>query len=172
MTCENSILPKALFSTMKMKPNSHYPPITTTMEARSFPYSESSSFNSQTRVLIWNSTEKDAVSIEQTLHSAGYLNTFCAKTYDEGLQYLQDETVEVFLIDMQLGSIDSLRLVKALRDSHLYRYTPVLITTESHSVEDTLNAMKAGANDLIKMPMLTNQLCQKIELHLKVSSLV
>ena len=142
------------------------------MEARSSQYSETPSFHSDARVLIWNSTDTDAANIESTLHSAGYQNTFCAKTYKEGLEYLQNEVVEVFLIDMQLGSIDSLQLVKALRDSFAYRYTPVLITTESHTVEDTLNAMKAGANDLVKKPFLMDQLSQKIALHLKVSTLV
>ena len=142
------------------------------MESRSSQYSETPSFHSDARVLIWNSTETDAANIENTLHLAGYQNTFCAKTYKEGLEYLQNEVVEVFLIDMQLGSIDSLQLVKALRDSFAYRYTPVLITTEAHTVEDTLNAMKAGANDLVKKPVLMDQLSQKIALHLKVSTLV
>jgi|GEM_PF-4755289 len=142
------------------------------MESRSSQYSETPSFHSDARVLIWNSTETDAANIENKLHLAGYQNTFCAKTYKEGLDYLQNEVVEVFLIDMQLGSIDSLQLVRALRDSFAYRYTPVLITTEAHSVEDTLNAMKAGANDLVKKPVLMDQLSQKIALHLKVSTLV
>ena len=138
------------------------------MEIRSPQFS---SVNSDARVLIWNSTE-EAAHIEKTVQLAGYMNTFCAKTYNEGLEYMQNETVGIFLIDMALGSIDSLTLVKALRDSFAYRYTPVLLTTESHSVEDTLNAMKAGANDLVKKPLLVDQLSQKIALHLRVSSLV
>ena len=141
------------------------------MEIRSSHFSEEASLQTNAKVLIWNSIADDASYIEATLHLAGYTNTFCAKTYTEGLDYLQNETIEVFLIDMDLGSIDSLQLVKALRDSFMYRYTPVLITTESHSVEDTLNAMKAGANDLLKKPVMLAQLSQKIALHLKVSSL-
>lgn len=141
------------------------------MEIRSSQYTDDASLHTQARVLIWNSTPDEASYIEATLHLAGYTNTFCAKTYEEGLEHLQNETVEVFLIDMELGSIDSLQLVKALRDSFAYRYTPVLITTTSQKVEDTLNAMKAGANDLLKKPVSLNQLNQKISLHLKVSSL-
>ena len=140
------------------------------MEIRSSAYSDTASFHQNAKVLIWNSVPDEASYLEATLHLAGYNNTFCAKTYDEGLSCLQNEHVEVFLIDMDLGSINCLQLVKALRDSFAYRYTPVLITTESHSVEDTLNAMKAGANDLLRKPVMLEQLSQKVALHLKVAS--
>ena len=145
------------------------------MEAYSHHYrSENPSLPSQfeSKVLIWNSRKNEAESIEQRLHIAGFTNTHCATTYSEGLEYLQKEIVHVFLIDMELGKVDGLQLVRALRESYKYRYTPVLITTSSNQVEDTLNAMMAGANDLIKKPVSPELLRQKVSLHLKVSFIV
>lgn len=123
------------------------------------------------KILIWNSRRTEAELIEERLHVAGYENTYCATTYAQGLEYLQKELVKVFLIDMHLGQIDGLQLVKALRDSFTYRYTPVLITTTSSKVEDTLNAMKAGANDLLLKPLTPEMLSQKVALHLKATSI-
>ena len=133
--------------------------------------SEDPSLPSQfaSKVLIWNSQRSEAKIIEQRLHTVGYTNTHCATTYTEGLEYLQNELIHVFLIDMDLGKVNGLQLVKALRDSYKYRYTPVLITTTSNKVEDTLNAMMAGANDLLKKPVSPELLSQKVSLHLKVS---
>ena len=143
------------------------------MEAYSHYDANNPSLNSplESKVLIWNSHKHEAETIEERLHMVGYTNTHCATSYTEGLEYLQNEVVQVFLIDMELGKIDGLQLVKALRDSITYRYTPVLITTGGHNVEDTLNAMIAGANDLLKKPITPEQLSQKVSLHLKVSSI-
>ncbi len=121
-------------------------------------------------VLIWNTNRSEALQIEQNLHIAGYTNTFCATTYNEGLHFLDKQMFDVFLVDIDLGEISGLQLVKALRDSNTYRYTPVFITTQEPVVEDMLNAMKAGANDLMSKPLTPEILTQKISLHLKVSS--
>ena len=124
----------------------------------------------KTRILIWNSNIKEAKLIQENLYLAGYTSAYCATTYNDGLLYLQKHLVHVFLIDTHLGEIGGLELAKALRDSNTYRHTPILMVAPTHRIEDMLNAMKAGANDLMASPLTPDLLSQKISLYLKIST--
>ena len=125
--------------------------------------------SNDTSILVWYNSMHKAKQIEQNLHIAGFMSTHCASSYQDGLTYLKENEIEVFLIDTELDKIGGYELVKALRNSNTFRHAPILMLSKTHQIDDVLQAMKAGANDLVAGPLTPEVLNQKISLYMKVS---
>lgn len=119
-------------------------------------------------ILIWSNSEQEATNIQQVLQSTGFSNVWYATTYDQGLEQMKLVHFDFFIIDLSINGV-GLKLVQALRASQTYRETPMLICTESQMIQDMLNAMQAGANDLICKPINGGLLTKKIVLHSQVA---
>ena len=117
-------------------------------------------------IMIWGNSHQETLHIYQELRKTGYENLFQASAYEEGLEMIKDNQIDFFIIDLSLDGIGT-KLIQALRSSDTYKNTPMLICTESQLVQDMLNAMKAGANDLICKPINAGLLEKKISLHSK-----
>ncbi|MFK7848354.1 MAG: PleD family two-component system response regulator [Rhodothermales bacterium] len=119
------------------------------------------------KILIWSNCEQGADHLQTELQKTGYSSLWSATTYDDGLQLMQMHEFDFFIIDLSIDGIGT-KIVKALRSSTTYKDTPMLICTESQLIQDMLNAMKAGANDLICKPINASLLQKKIDLHSKM----
>ncbi len=120
------------------------------------------------KVLIWSNSDAGAMHIHAELGKIGYTNVWTATSYTEGLSKIEHNLFDFFIIDLSLDGVGT-RIVKALRASSTYKNTPMLICTESQLIQDMLNAMKAGANDLICKPINAALLQKKIALHSKMT---
>ena len=126
--------------------------------------STSTMIDKQLKIMIWGNSPSEAQHIEAELRKTGYDNLRCATTYEDGLEQIKENRFDFFIIDLSLDGIGT-KLIQALRASDTYRHTPMLICTESQLIPDMLNAMKAGANDLICKPINNVLLEKKISLH-------
>lgn len=122
------------------------------------------------KILIWSDSEASARTIEEKLSDAGYPNISFATSHKEGLTQIDANTFDFFIIDLELEGV-GLKIVQALRASARYKSVPLLICTESQQVSNMLQAMKAGANDLICKPINASLLSRKIALHSKMMPL-
>jgi len=63
----------------------------------------------------------------------------------------------VILLELKLPKVDGLEILKELRNSALYKYTPVVVLTSSLEENDLKSAYQLGANSYIRKPVDFNK---------------
>lgn len=63
----------------------------------------------------------------------------------------------VILLDLKLPKVDGLEILKEIRNSALYKYTPVVVLTSSLEENDLQSAYQLGANSYIRKPVDFNK---------------
>ena len=87
-----------------------------------------------------------------------------AATSEECLSFLEENTADIFLLDINLGNESGFALCKTLRE----RYdTPILFISARQSDDDVLVALNIGGDDYIKKPYTLSVLLAKIRIQLK-----
>ncbi len=85
-------------------------------------------------------------------------------TADECLDFLKENTADVFLLDINLGNESGFTLCKALREKY---DTPILFISARQSDDDVLVALNIGGDDYIKKPYTLSVLLAKVKVQLK-----
>jgi DNA-binding NtrC family response regulator len=98
-------------------------------------------------ILVIEDEEKLRRVIELQLLGVGY-QVLKAATAEEGLQLAGDASL--ILTDYLLPGMNGIEFIKKLRSEDTY--TPVVVMTAVGTVENAVEAMKAGANDFLPKP--------------------
>ena len=85
-------------------------------------------------------------------------------TADECLEFLRENTADVFLLDINLGNESGFALCKQLREKY---DTPILFISARQSDDDVLVALNIGGDDYIKKPYTLSVLLAKVKVQLK-----
>ncbi len=85
-------------------------------------------------------------------------------TADECLEFLKENTADVFLLDINLGNESGFTLCKTLREKY---DTPILFISARQSDDDVLVALNIGGDDYIKKPYTLSVLLAKVKVQLK-----
>ena len=85
-------------------------------------------------------------------------------TVDECLEFLKENTADVFLLDINLGNESGFTLCKQLREKY---DTPILFISARQSDDDVLVALNIGGDDYIKKPYTLSVLLAKVKVQLK-----
>ena len=85
-------------------------------------------------------------------------------TADECLEFLKENTADVFLLDINLGNESGFTLCKQLREKY---DTPILFISARQSDDDVLVALNIGGDDYIKKPYTLSVLLAKVKVQLK-----
>ena len=85
-------------------------------------------------------------------------------TADECLEFLKENTADVFLLDINLGNESGFTLCKQLRAEY---DTPILFISARQSDDDVLVALNIGGDDYIKKPYTLSVLLAKVKVQLK-----
>lgn len=85
-------------------------------------------------------------------------------TADECLEFLKENTADVFLLDINLGNESGFTLCKTLREKF---DTPILFISARQSDDDVLVALNIGGDDYIKKPYTLSVLLAKVKVQLK-----
>lgn len=105
--------------------------------------------------------EPDVASfIRQGLEEEQYRVTW-AKNGRRGLEYAQQEAVDLVLLDVRLPDVDGLQVCERLRlhDADL----PVMMLTALDAVEDRVAGLRSGADDYLPKPFAFDELLARIE---------
>ena len=87
-----------------------------------------------------------------------------AATSEECLSFLEEDSADIFLLDINLGNESGFALCKTLRE----RYdTPILFISARQSDDDVLVALNIGGDDYIKKPYTLSVLLAKVKVQLK-----
>lgn len=88
----------------------------------------------------------------------GY-SLYHAKTGEEGMEYLRNNTVKLVLLDLMLPSIDGFGVCKQIRQEG---NIPIVIMSAKVDKQDKLSGLELGADDYIEKPFDIDILSAKI----------
>ena len=102
--------------------------------------------------------------LQQGLEEEGYQVT---SAFDglQGFELIQKHHFDLILLDWMLPKMTGLDLCKAIRKIDVD--TPILFLTARDTVRETIEGIKAGANDYIKKPFSFEELIERIKIHFR-----
>lgn len=102
--------------------------------------------------------------IQQGLEEEGYKITSASDGL-MGFQLTQKENFDLILLDWMLPKMTGLELCKAIRLKN--NRTPIIFLTAKDTIQETIEGLKAGANDYIKKPFSFDELVERIKIHFR-----
>lgn len=102
--------------------------------------------------------------LQQGLEEEGYTIT---TAFDglKGFELSQKENFDLILLDWMLPKMTGVELCKAIRLKN--SKTPILFLTAKDTVQETIEGLKADANDYIKKPFNFDELVERIKIHFR-----
>jgi two-component system response regulator AtoC len=110
-------------------------------------------------VLIIDDEEVFAKNAARFIEKAGH-SALTAHTGKLGLESMTRNPPDVIVLDYRLPDMDGISIIERIRA--LDTGVPILMITGHGSIELAVNAMKAGANDLLTKPVSLADLCQRV----------
>lgn len=102
--------------------------------------------------------------LKQGLEEEGY-TIHVASDGLMGLEMAKKETPDLILLDWMLPKLTGLEVCEAIRKED--QKTPILFLTAKDTVQETIEGLKAGANDYIKKPFSFEELLERIKIHFR-----
>lgn len=102
--------------------------------------------------------------LKQGLEEEGYTIS-SASDGENGLKKALDLQVDLVLLDWMLPKMQGIEVCKRIRleKSNL----PIIFLTAKDTVQETIDGLKAGANDYIKKPFSFDELLERIKIHFR-----
>ena len=102
--------------------------------------------------------------LQQGLEEEGYQVTSVLDGL-KGFEITQKENFDLILLDWMLPKMTGLELCKAIRLKN--NSTPIIFLTAKDTIQETIEGLKAGANDYIKKPFSFDELVERIKIHFR-----
>jgi DNA-binding response OmpR family regulator len=102
--------------------------------------------------------------LQQGLEEEGYTISSASDGL-EGFELSQKENFDLILLDWMLPKMTGLELCKSIRLKNTS--TPIIFLTAKDTVQETIEGLKAGANDYIKKPFSFDELVERIKIHFR-----
>jgi DNA-binding response OmpR family regulator len=104
--------------------------------------------------------EKDLLNmIKEILWNAGFFNVYTALNCSEALKITKQQTIALYLLDVNLPDGDGFSLYGDIRK---YSQAPVIFLTARGEADDRLMGLGIGADDYIVKPFLSGELVLRI----------
>ena len=105
--------------------------------------------------------------LKQGLEEENY-EVLVAYEGEEGLELALTNKPDLILLDWMLPKITGLEVCKIIRKSDTK--TPIIFLTAKDTIQETIEGLKAGANDYIKKPFSFEELLERIKIHFRNQS--
>ncbi|UFH34825.1 response regulator transcription factor [Flavobacterium acetivorans] len=102
--------------------------------------------------------------LQQGLEEEGYQISTAADGA-QGYELSQNEPFDLILLDWMLPKMTGVAVCKAIREKN--KTTPIIFLTAKDTVQETIEGLKAGANDYIKKPFSFEELVERIKIHFR-----
>ncbi|MBX9808533.1 MAG: response regulator transcription factor [Flavobacteriaceae bacterium] len=116
------------------------------------------------RILIVEDEAGIVQFLQQGLEEEGY-EISTASDGLMGLELAKKENFDLILLDWMMPKMNGLEVCKAIRVKN--KNTPIIFLTAKDTVQDTIEGLKAGANDYIKKPFSFDELVERIKIHFR-----
>jgi DNA-binding response OmpR family regulator len=120
------------------------------------------------KILIVEDEAGIANFLKQGLEEEGYV-ILVANDGKTGLELALSQKVNLILLDWILPKMTGIEVCKAIRKTDTI--TPIIFLTAKDTVQETIDGLKAGANDYIKKPFSFDELLERIKIHFRNVSL-
>lgn len=111
---------------------------------------------------------EDEAGIVQFLQQGLEEEEYEISTASDGLmafELAQKENFDLILMDWMLPKMNGLDVCKSIRIKD--KITPIIFLTARDTVQETIEGLKAGANDYIKKPFSFDELLERIKIHFR-----
>lgn len=105
--------------------------------------------------------------LKQGLEEEGY-EVLVANDGQLGLEIAIAQKADLILLDWMLPKLSGLEVCTELRKQDIQ--TPIIFLTAKDTVQETIEGLKAGANDYIKKPFSFEELLERIKIHFRSTS--
>jgi len=102
--------------------------------------------------------------LKQGLEEEGY-EVLVAHDGKSGLEVTKKQKVDIVLLDWILPQMLGIDVCKEIRKED--SKTPILFLTAKDTIQETIEGLKAGANDYIKKPFSFDELVERIKIHFR-----
>lgn len=102
--------------------------------------------------------------LQQGLEEEGYA-VLVANDGKKGIELALSQKVNVILLDWILPKMTGIDVCKSIRKTDTT--TPIIFLTAKDTVQETIEGLKAGANDYIKKPFSFDELVERIKIHFR-----
>ena len=102
--------------------------------------------------------------LKQGLEEEGY-TVSTAFNGKDGLEKAKTLKADLILLDWMLPNLTGIEVCKATRKQNIL--TPIIFLTAKDTVQETIEGLKAGANDYIKKPFSFEELLERIKIHFR-----
>lgn len=102
--------------------------------------------------------------LKQGLEEEGYEIAIATNGAD-GLQLAKSQSYNLILLDWMLPKMKGIDVCHAIRATD--KETPILFLTAKDTLQETIEGLKAGANDYIKKPFSFEELLERIKIHFR-----
>lgn len=102
--------------------------------------------------------------LQQGLEEEGFVIT-TANNGADGLALAQQHKFDLLLLDWMLPKMTGYELCTIYRETN--KKTPIIFLTAKDTVQETIEGLKAGANDYIKKPFNFDELLERIKVQLR-----
>ncbi len=118
-------------------------------------------------ILIVEDEEGILQFLKQGLEEEGYQISAVNNGLD-GYNLFQKEKFDLALLDWMLPKMTGLEVCQKIRETD--SKTPIIFLTAKDTVQETVEGLKAGANDYIKKPFSFDELLERIKVQLRDKS--
>jgi diguanylate cyclase (GGDEF)-like protein/PAS domain S-box-containing protein len=119
------------------------------------------------RILVVDDERHNRVLMEIALESKGY-SPHCVPSGLAALEYLQDNSVDLVLLDIMMPEMDGYEVLEYLRQSHTPVELPIIMVTAKAASKDITHALNLGANDYVTKPVDLAVMHARIETQLSL----
>lgn len=102
--------------------------------------------------------------LQQGLEEEGYQITTALDGL-KGFELAQNGNFDLILLDWMLPKMVGIDICRAIRLKNTG--TPIIFLTANDTVQETIEGLKAGANDYIKKPFSFDELLERIKIHFR-----
>lgn len=119
------------------------------------------------RVLIVDDSKFNRQILARFVGWAGVTNIEFAADGVEGLEKLASFKPDLMLVDYGMPRMGGIEMVQKVRQDKQYADLPILIQTTLNSDQQRVNCFKAGATDILSMPVNPGECMARVRLHLE-----
>ncbi|WP_396173519.1 response regulator transcription factor [Flavobacterium sp.] len=116
------------------------------------------------KILIVEDEAGIATFLKQGLEEEGYV-IIVASNGQDGLDQAIAQKPDLILLDWMLPKLSGLEVCLSFRKENTT--TPIIFLTAKDTVQETIEGLKAGANDYIKKPFSFEELLERIKIHFR-----
>ena len=104
--------------------------------------------------------------VSYNLIKAGFHVT-CADSGEEGLQILEQETIDLILLDLMLPGRDGMEICTMIRAKNTAAQPPIIMLTAKTEEDDIITGLACGADDYVTKPFSPRVLIARIQTQLR-----